>query len=75
MDTGRRATSSDVIVYLDADVTNTSPEFVPRLLQPLFERPDVVLVDVEQGFVDKGMEAIRASLHRAAERKRITSAT
>lgn len=44
MDTGRRATSSDVIVYLDADVTNTSPEFVPRLLQPLFERPDVVLV-------------------------------
>ena len=44
MTSGVRATSSELIVFLDGDVNNTSPEFVARLLQPLLERRDVQLV-------------------------------
>jgi glucosyl-3-phosphoglycerate synthase len=44
MDSGRRATTADILVFLDADVVNTSREFVPRLLQPLLARADISLV-------------------------------
>ena len=37
-------TTADYLVFLDADVTNTDPTFVPRLLQPLFARPEIALV-------------------------------
>jgi glucosyl-3-phosphoglycerate synthase len=32
------------VVFLDADVLNTTTDFVPRLIQPLLERPDIQLV-------------------------------
>lgn len=41
---GVRKTTADYLVFLDADVTNTDPTFVPRLLQPLFARPEIALV-------------------------------
>lgn len=37
-------TSAEYLVFLDADVTNTDETFVPRLLQPLFARPEISLV-------------------------------
>lgn len=44
MRAGLAATSSELVVFLDADVLNTTPEFVPRLVQPLLERADIQLV-------------------------------
>ena len=44
MTAGLRATSADIVVFLDADVVNSSHEFVPRLIQPLLERGDIQLV-------------------------------
>jgi glucosyl-3-phosphoglycerate synthase len=44
MSAGLEATSSEVVVFLDADVLNTTTDFVPRLVQPLLERADVQLV-------------------------------
>lgn len=44
MAAGLAATTSDLVVFLDADVLNTTEDFVPRLLQPLVERSDVQLV-------------------------------
>lgn len=44
MATGLAATSTEAVVFLDADVTNTAPDFVPRLIQPILERPEVELV-------------------------------
>lgn len=41
---GVAKTTADYLVFLDADVTNTDPTFVPRLLQPLFARPEIALV-------------------------------
>jgi len=41
---GVRHSRAEYLVFLDADVTNTDPTFVPRLLQPLFARPDIALV-------------------------------
>jgi glucosyl-3-phosphoglycerate synthase len=44
MKAGISATSSELVVFLDADVLNTTTEFVPRLVQPLLERRDIELV-------------------------------
>ena len=44
MAAGLDATTADLVVFLDADVLNTGNDFVPRLLQPLLERPSVQLV-------------------------------
>lgn len=44
MAAGLNATTSDLVAFLDADVLNTSPDFVPRLVQPLLERSDIQLV-------------------------------
>ena len=44
MRAGLGATSSELVVFLDADVLNTTTEFVPRLVQPLLERADIELV-------------------------------
>jgi len=44
MRAGLEATTSDLVVFLDADVINTTSQFVPRLIQPLLERPDIQLV-------------------------------
>ena len=41
---GARATTSELLVFLDADVVNTTREFVGRLLQPLLEEPRIHLV-------------------------------
>ena len=44
MATGLAATTTDVVVFLDADVLNTQPDFVARLVQPLLASDDVQLV-------------------------------
>lgn len=44
MRAGLAATNAELVVFLDADVINTTSEFVPRLIQPLLERPDIQLV-------------------------------
>jgi glucosyl-3-phosphoglycerate synthase len=44
MRAGLTATTSDLVVFLDADVINTTSEFVARLIQPLLERPETQLV-------------------------------
>ena len=44
MNAGLMASSSDIIVFLDADVLNTTPDYVARLIQPLLERPTIQLV-------------------------------
>ncbi len=41
---GVAATTSDLLVFLDADVRNTSDEYVARLVQPLLEHDETVLV-------------------------------
>jgi glucosyl-3-phosphoglycerate synthase len=41
---GLAATRGSIVVFLDADVTNTGVDFVPRLVQPLFENPEIQLV-------------------------------
>ncbi len=41
---GLSASRGSLVVFLDADVTNTTVEFVPRLVQPLLENPEVQLV-------------------------------
>jgi glucosyl-3-phosphoglycerate synthase len=47
---GVDASSSSIVVFLDADVLNTTADFVARLLQPLLERPSVQLV---KGFYER----------------------
>ncbi len=44
MRAGLSATNSELVVFLDADVVNTTAEFVARLVQPLLQRPDIQLV-------------------------------
>jgi glucosyl-3-phosphoglycerate synthase len=41
---GLEHTTGSIVAFLDADVINTTEEFVPRLVQPLFERPKIQLV-------------------------------
>jgi glucosyl-3-phosphoglycerate synthase len=44
MSLGLQTATGDIVVFLDGDVTNTTSEFVPRLVAPLLEQPQVVLV-------------------------------
>jgi glucosyl-3-phosphoglycerate synthase len=44
MSLGLAATTGSIVVFLDGDVTSTSAEYVPRLVQPLLERPAIQLV-------------------------------
>jgi glucosyl-3-phosphoglycerate synthase len=44
MCTGLAATTSDLVVFLDADVTNTAPDYVSRLISPLLCRDRIQLV-------------------------------
>jgi glucosyl-3-phosphoglycerate synthase len=44
MGAGLDAASSEIVVFLDADVLSTTTDFVPRLIQPLLERADIQLV-------------------------------
>ncbi len=44
MRAGLAATTSTCVVFLDADVLNTTADFVSRLVQPLFVRPEIQLV-------------------------------
>ena len=41
---GLLESSSELVVFLDADVTNTTPAFVLQLVQPLLERSEIQLV-------------------------------
>jgi glucosyl-3-phosphoglycerate synthase len=41
---GLAATTGSLVVFLDADVTSTTSEYVPRLIQPLLENPEIQLV-------------------------------
>jgi glucosyl-3-phosphoglycerate synthase len=50
MAAGLQASSSDIVVFLDADVLNTTADYVARLIQPLLERPAVQLV---KGFYER----------------------
>ena len=44
MATGFLASSAELVVFLDADVTTTTPDYVARLIQPLLERQATQLV-------------------------------
>jgi glucosyl-3-phosphoglycerate synthase len=47
---GLSSCTSTIVVFLDADVLNTSADFVARLIQPLLERPTIQLV---KGFYER----------------------
>jgi len=47
---GLARTTGSIVVFLDADVTNTTPLFVPSLVQPLLQRPSIQLV---KGFYER----------------------
>ncbi len=44
MEAGVAASTSDIVVFLDADVLNMTADYVARLIQPLLERPAIQLV-------------------------------
>jgi glucosyl-3-phosphoglycerate synthase len=44
MTTGVAATTSEIVVFLDGDVVNTQPHFVPSLVAPLVARASIVFV-------------------------------
>jgi len=44
MSAGLETATAEIVVFLDADVLNTTPDFVPRLIQPLLENPEIQLV-------------------------------
>lgn len=44
MAAGLAATTSDLVVFLDADVTNTASDYVARLISPLLDEPRIQLV-------------------------------
>jgi glucosyl-3-phosphoglycerate synthase len=44
MHAGVDASTSDIIVFLDADVLNTTADYVGRLIEPLLERSEIQLV-------------------------------
>ena len=50
MKAGLEATTSSLVVFLDADVLNSSANYVARLIQPLLERPTTQLV---KGFYER----------------------
>ncbi|MHB8378513.1 MAG: glucosyl-3-phosphoglycerate synthase [Acidimicrobiales bacterium] len=50
MSVGVASTTAEILVFLDADVTNTTADYVARLIQPLLERPATQLV---KGFYER----------------------
>jgi glucosyl-3-phosphoglycerate synthase len=44
MAAGLAATTADLVIFLDADVTNTTAAFVPSLVAPLLLREEIMLV-------------------------------
>ena len=50
MNAGVAATTAQILVFLDADVLNTTADYVARLVQPLLERPATQLV---KGFYER----------------------
>jgi glucosyl-3-phosphoglycerate synthase len=50
MSAGVDSTSAEILVFLDADVLNTTADYVARLIQPLLERPATQLV---KGFYER----------------------
>jgi glucosyl-3-phosphoglycerate synthase len=50
---GAEVASGDIVVFLDADVLDTSPRWLPQLLGPLLSDPTVELV---KGFYDRPLE-------------------
>ncbi len=50
MGAGLAASTSPLVVFLDADVLNTTADYVARLIQPLLERPATQLV---KGFYER----------------------
>jgi glucosyl-3-phosphoglycerate synthase len=50
MSAGLAASASPLVVFLDADVLNTTADYVARLIQPLLERPATQLV---KGFYER----------------------
>jgi glucosyl-3-phosphoglycerate synthase len=50
MTAGLVASTSSIVVFLDADVLNTTSDYVARLIQPLLERPGIQLV---KGFYER----------------------
>lgn len=44
MRAGVDASSSELVVFLDADVLNSTADYVGRLIEPLLERPEIQLV-------------------------------
>jgi glucosyl-3-phosphoglycerate synthase len=50
MGLGLASSTSTIVVFLDADVLNTTADYVARLLQPLLERPTIQLV---KGFYER----------------------
>jgi len=50
MSAGVASSTSAILAFLDADVLNTTPDYVARLIQPLLERPATQLV---KGFYER----------------------
>ncbi|HUY17225.1 MAG TPA: glucosyl-3-phosphoglycerate synthase [Acidimicrobiales bacterium] len=50
MRAGVASTTAEIVVFLDADVLNTTADYVARLIQPLLERPATQLV---KGFYER----------------------
>jgi glucosyl-3-phosphoglycerate synthase len=50
MSAGVASSTSTILAFLDADILNTTPDYVARLIQPLLERPATQLV---KGFYER----------------------
>jgi glucosyl-3-phosphoglycerate synthase len=64
MRVGLEAARGDIIVYLDADVENTSAPFVSGLIGPLLTDDEVTLV---KGFYERPIEGARTGGGRVTE--------
>lgn len=64
MRAGLEASSGDIVVFLDADVENTTPDFVSKLVAPLLVRPEIVLV---KGFYDRPIDGAATGGGRVTE--------
>jgi glucosyl-3-phosphoglycerate synthase len=64
MKAGLDAATSEIVVFLDADVLNTRPDFVPRLIQPLLERSEIQLV---KGYYERPFHSMPTGGGRVTE--------
>jgi glucosyl-3-phosphoglycerate synthase len=64
MRAGLDAATSEIVVFLDADVLNTTPDFVPRLVQPLLERSEIQLV---KGYYERPFHGMPSGGGRVTE--------